>query len=101
MLSASGKRTLARVGIVALILVVLYTVWPTPWRYEHACGHLVRLSRLTGRADLLLDGGWQALQPHNPVDDYLERAQSSERLGFLIASLSVCPPAIPAPSSSS
>lgn len=49
-------------GVPALAVgVFLMTVWPTPYRIDHASGHLVRITRLTGRISVLTPQGWTPL----------------------------------------
>lgn len=84
-----GRAAVVRIIAVLIALLFAYTVWPTPWRYEHACDRLVRINRFTQRADILLDGGWRDLVP-NPFDDAARNAES-ERRGQWISSLTVCP----------
>jgi len=45
------------VCLAVLFLVLLY-LYPTPYRYSHTSGKLVRIHRLTGEAHILTDSGW-------------------------------------------
>jgi len=54
------------VSVIAIIIIILtYTVWPTPYRYEHLKlndnVYPLRINRFTGNAELLDDAGWTAL----------------------------------------
>ena len=80
------------VAVVAVVVIGLaFTVWPTPWRYASSCGQLVRIHRVTGEPDVLLDDGWIHLQRDNPFDKVL-RMGESERLGYYVRTTLVCPP---------
>ncbi len=48
------------VWIVAGLFVVAFAlcVWPTPYRYEHAGANLVRIHRITQKAEYLTNWGW-------------------------------------------
>ncbi len=52
--------------IVLLAAVFAYTVWPTPWRYEHANirseTKLVKMHRITGVTEVLDARGWYRLR---------------------------------------
>lgn len=85
-----NARHVLRWGLIALLtLVIAWGVWPTLWRYDHACGRLVRINRVTQRVDVLLDQGWYALG--NPLDDITRQSESNRR-GFFIVSQIVCSP---------
>jgi hypothetical protein len=83
------RRLIPRILAALVVLLVLATVWPTLYRYEHACTRLVRINRFTGAADLLLDDGWSRRRK-NPIDEMV-REQESERLGYVVSSALVCP----------
>jgi hypothetical protein len=58
-----GRRALAPIVMLLLLLAFALCVWPTRWRYDHMTvdGDIVpvRMDRLSGRADMLLpDHGW-------------------------------------------
>jgi hypothetical protein len=58
-----GRRAIAPVVMLLLLLAFALFVWPTRWRYDHMTveGDIVpvRMDRLSGRADMLLpDHGW-------------------------------------------
>jgi hypothetical protein len=46
-----------------LVLALGWTVWPTPYRYDHMSETVVRMNRLTGRAQALGSHGWYDLAP--------------------------------------
>jgi len=56
-----------KAGIAVLALAFAYLVWPTPWRYEHHAGLLVRIDRLRGNTDVLRGQGWERWQPPRPT----------------------------------
>lgn len=37
-------------------------VWPTPYRMEHADGHLVRIHRRSGLAEIMTPEGWRSIK---------------------------------------
>jgi hypothetical protein len=62
------RRLLAAAAVLA-ILVLAYAVWPTPYRYIGMYDHgLVRMNRFSGRAAILTDSGWTALD-RDPFSD--------------------------------
>ena len=64
------RRLLHLAGVVALLLFA-WLVWPTPYEYfgDYGSG-LVRVHRVTGKAELLTKTGWEKLEP-NPFADVL------------------------------
>ena len=54
-------------AVAGLALVLAYTVWPTPYRYEttksssgtRSIEQITRISRITGEAEVLSAGGWR------------------------------------------
>ena len=49
---------------LAALIAVVWFAWPTPWRYERPSGHVVRIRRRTGEAQILTPVGWQPLDGH-------------------------------------
>jgi hypothetical protein len=54
---------------IVVFLLALYAllfiafVWPTPYRYDHDGGHLVRLNRATQQITVLRAGRWVSARP--------------------------------------
>lgn len=49
----AASRSLTRVWPIVLLIVVLafgFTVWPSPYRYEHSGDRLIRINRITGKS---------------------------------------------------
>ena len=61
---------MATIATAALIITLGVLVWPTPWRYTHLYGHLVRFNRLTAHAAALCEDGWHSMEP-NPKDPFV------------------------------
>ena len=47
----------------ALLVCAAWFVWPTPYRAYRIAGERVRVSRLTGRTEVLAPSGWRAIPP--------------------------------------
>lgn len=67
MSSDHARRWVVLVGPLALIIgVVFWTIWPTPYRYDHTQWEgerrVVRIFRCTGSTQVLLDSGWYRLR---------------------------------------
>jgi hypothetical protein len=63
-----GPKSASLMLLWGLLLVVGVLVWPTPYRYERLRGKfgetvLVRINRLTGKAEEYVDGRWIAPKP--------------------------------------
>jgi hypothetical protein len=52
---------------VVLLVVLGYLVWPTPYRYDHMGSTVVRINRVTGRAQALGSRGWHDLAAAGPA----------------------------------
>lgn len=60
---ASVARRIVLVFGALIALVFAYTVWPTPYAYEHDADHLVRIHRLTHDVEVYSLGGWHSAAP--------------------------------------
>jgi len=68
--------------IALLALAFAYLVWPSPYRYtSYAGGFPVRVHRLTGRAEILRDDGWQPMQPRklDPFEQAVAERRARQR----------------------
>lgn len=65
-----GPRSVALLVLCGLLLLVGVLVWPTPYRYEKLQQGrdtiLMRIHRLTGKAEQYVYGRWLSTQPDQP-----------------------------------
>ena len=64
------KRSII-IGLSIVIVLILFFVWPTLYRYEHAFQGklLVRINRFTGDAERLTVSGWYKMERPKPLTD--------------------------------
>ncbi len=55
-------RWYSKVLFALLVAAFAYWVWPTPWRYDHTSGNLVRIHRATDETAILFIWGWEQLR---------------------------------------
>lgn len=60
-------------AVLAVVLLIGFTVWPTRYRYDHSGSQLLRINRITGRTWQYVENGlWvsggevDGLPPSNP-----------------------------------
>ena len=62
-------------SLAAIVCVLSFYLWLTPYRYEKYAGILVRINRFTGNADILRLEGWQPMQPTKQARGRLEETR--------------------------
>ncbi len=77
--------------IVALIVVLAAFVWPTPYHYASYRTVPVRISRISGRAEILTPNGWHLMMaaaprhsPDNPFADLVTGQPAPDRAALKI-----------------
>lgn len=62
-----SQKQLVVGAIVALVLFLFAFVWPTPYHYAVYHSVPVRISRFTGRAEILTPNGWHLMMTPAPT----------------------------------
>lgn len=47
-----------KISIAAAVVVLGFFIWPTPYRYDHEYGQVVRINRFTGTVESYSNTHW-------------------------------------------
>lgn len=61
-------RVIIVCAVIAVLLTLAWTVWPTPYAYSTWKNEQVRTNRFTGRAELLGPWGWEPMTKKSYTD---------------------------------